>query len=470
MTISEFWDRNSNYFINYYPNERNIYKSAAQSFYTTGIILYDSERVEKIVNALFSYHLNDKLYILTDAQKYTQAQIDLLKQTPEGKISDITKFFKTTNPTDGPDKHRLQIVYVPQGISIIPLISEFPELKHVSMALQLHQKHKVRVFENIPGKNYTIFTTDISYQFYAMVLAATLTMFTDLFSNKEELIPIMEQRLNGNEEGFIAEVNKYFEKHQIFEKVKFEKLKKIFEQKEQQRLLGLENLALSTENHLNGLLQDYRNTFEDWQKTKREITAEKLNPKKDFTEIIEYLSQHKSIKIDQRTFNTSHLIIRITTPIEYYEADVAKTMLEKRSIPERLKKLLWETFVENKYRIISESVIDFALTNSTFTALSGDYSSNQLPHPHLASFNCFGNNKPIITKALMTNDYISAIEQTVATCKNLNFYDSAVIDKLIQIIERYYNIACFEDTKTQERISYQKYKILLEKQKKDETD
>ena len=53
------------------------------------------------------------------------------------------------------------------------------------------------------------------------------------------------------------------------------------------------------------------------------------------------------------------------------------------------------------------------------------------PNPHIDEFECMGNYKRTINEALARRDYITALEQCVASAKSLNLHDSAVIGRFI---------------------------------------
>ena len=54
-----------------------------------------------------------------------------------------------------------------------------------------------------------------------------------------------------------------------------------------------------------------------------------------------------------------------------------------------------------------------------------------MPNTHIDRFSCMGSYQNTINRMLKENDYISAIEQCVASCKSLNFADSTVMSEFM---------------------------------------
>ena len=58
-----------------------------------------------------------------------------------------------------------------------------------------------------------------------------------------------------------------------------------------------------------------------------------------------------------------------------------------------------------------------------------------LPHPHIMRFHCFGNHGTAVREAAETGNYLGAIEQITQAVMNLNFYDSCVINEMLQNLD-----------------------------------
>ena len=104
---------------------------------------------------------------------------------------------------------------------------------------------------------------------------------------------------------------------------------------------------------------------------------------------------------------------------------------------EKMKKLMTEIFVseEPRLRIRVCASYRFDLNGSVapnghrdFGAEYGDY----LPNPHINDYNCMCNYTTTINRLLRNHDYIGALEQCVASCKSLNWGDSAVMTSFMR--------------------------------------
>ena len=103
----------------------------------------------------------------------------------------------------------------------------------------------------------------------------------------------------------------------------------------------------------------------------------------------------------------------------------------------KMKKLMTEIFVseEPRLRIRVCASYRFDLNGSVapnghrgFWRGYGDY----LPNPHINDYNCMGNYTTTINRLLRNHDYIGALEQCVASCKSLNWGDSAVMTSFMR--------------------------------------
>jgi hypothetical protein len=97
--------------------------------------------------------------------------------------------------------------------------------------------------------------------------------------------------------------------------------------------------------------------------------------------------------------------------------------------------------------------------------------SENIPQPHWHYYGCWGNNKTPITQALRNENYIGAIEQLIASAKNLNWADPPVIDTLrSKLTGSYTRLRTIKDLSTGEFISYEVACDIINKIKGEKTN
>ncbi len=101
-----------------------------------------------------------------------------------------------------------------------------------------------------------------------------------------------------------------------------------------------------------------------------------------------------------------------------------------------MKRLLWEIFVSEKPRLKIKfcAAYEFCMDRNV-TVLEDYFFSNEfsdcMPNPHLQFHGCLGGHRQVINMCLQQRDYIGALEQCIASCKNLAWGDYTVMKKFI---------------------------------------
>jgi hypothetical protein len=111
---------------------------------------------------------------------------------------------------------------------------------------------------------------------------------------------------------------------------------------------------------------------------------------------------------------------------------------------EHLYRAIFETG-EYKLRICAAYRADMRnyikpLQDYTFPPESRDY----LPNPHIQRYGCIGGYATRFAEYMLNRDYIGAIDQAAVSARNLNFYDSAVMEAFACALA-HTGIKCIED-------------------------
>lgn len=166
------------------------------------------------------------------------------------------------------------------------------------------------------------------------------------------------------------------------------------------------------------------------------LIATKMNKTGD-DELYNFFKSHKQIEIEQ--IETSKIRYSITDYLEYYDEDEVKMLFKKSSSHLRYYGdsftlgVIWGIFVKHIGKLRVKGAFDLSSSNE----LRGRTKYNEeieacntvLPHPHLYFHECLGDNSRYINDALRTGDIESAVEQTIAVVKNINFTDTTVIEE-----------------------------------------
>lgn len=192
------------------------------------------------------------------------------------------------------------------------------------------------------------------------------------------------------------------------------------------------------------------------------------NEDQKIKDLQEYIRKCKDkiayIKADS---NLLYLVYR--TPLMFFEEDLLKPYFQStRSnvvtcAAAWKQQLLKDLFMNKKYTLQIESSIMLDLTNKSFryvpiNNLVTTDSMQGIPNPHHLYYNCWGDNQPIIHRALQEGDYLQAILTAFAAMAGLNLSDTAVLEKFVRDeFVSYNNIPCLTNNETGEVITIANY-------------
>lgn len=102
------------------------------------------------------------------------------------------------------------------------------------------------------------------------------------------------------------------------------------------------------------------------------------------------------------------------------------------------KNVVDKIFVTREYVVYFAQGVDFRMPPGEamlVTVYTDDETRDEqnlyIPNPHLERFNCWGENGPLINKALAAGDYLTAFEQVRSAIAGLSLYDTAVMDAFV---------------------------------------
>lgn len=119
----------------------------------------------------------------------------------------------------------------------------------------------------------------------------------------------------------------------------------------------------------------------------------------------------------------------------------------------KIKRLMTEIFLSETPRLRIKFCAAYYIRLNGGVYANGRHSFgceffDAMPNPHIDAYTCMGNYRKSINTLLQNHDYISAIEQCIASCKSLNWGDSTVMNQFMAaMLDRNdydYNNRCIE--------------------------
>lgn len=163
------------------------------------------------------------------------------------------------------------------------------------------------------------------------------------------------------------------------------------------------------------------------------------------SEIMEYFLCNRRLVLTG--MSDTEMYFSVKDYLDYFDRDMAERVINNRdsyvydrgngrtrtdAAVEKMKKLMTELFVSESPRLRVRVCAAYKFNlNGSVHAQSGDFSdceyNGYLPNPHINRYHCMGNYIRTINDLLKSRNYIGAVEQCIASCKSLNFGDSAVM-------------------------------------------
>lgn len=163
------------------------------------------------------------------------------------------------------------------------------------------------------------------------------------------------------------------------------------------------------------------------------------------SEIMEYFLCNNRLVLN-RVSNTD-MYFSVKDYLEYFDRDMAERTINNRNsfiyrpdggaghaaeASKKMQKLMREIFVSENPRMRIRFCASYMFNlNGNVSPLTGDFSDytfdGYMPNTHIDRYHCMGNYSRTINELLRKRNYIGAIEQCIASCKSLNFGDSAVM-------------------------------------------
>lgn len=158
------------------------------------------------------------------------------------------------------------------------------------------------------------------------------------------------------------------------------------------------------------------------------------------SELMDYFLCNRKLYLEN--VSESAMSFSVRDYLDYFDEDAAKTYIgnkggyfysrcNRQMTVEDMEKLLNAIFIDQTLRIRFCAAYQFDL-RGTVAACSSHHFGTEFneyrPNPHIDEYSCMGNYKRVINNALAKRDYITALEQCIASAKSLNFHDLTVME------------------------------------------
>ena len=335
----------------------------------------------------------------------------------------------------------LEIIHISGGSANMNEMTREHEIKAASIALQRSSQHKIRVIQKNPNR-VTILTNVYNWELYYKILSLIPKVFEHVYPNTSQELKVMLKALReDNHTEFCRAWNAWEARTNIVESRKIKQLQRLFASEQQKHINNLKNSIAATESQITSWeenIRQYLQQREQYLMTLHGFENQEVNSEK-IQELLDYLDSNKSI-VDHAT-NGESLFVTSRAPIKYVDLDALNTIfLSKRAnplLPERernLYNLYEEAFVKGHYEVWTAAKNQFHIPKREVYSDTRFDSRPLYKHPHLGGFDCWGNNKSHIQRALRDMDLIGAIEQANAAVMNLNVVDATVMGRFAQYI------------------------------------
>lgn len=162
------------------------------------------------------------------------------------------------------------------------------------------------------------------------------------------------------------------------------------------------------------------------------------------SELMEYFLCNRRLYLEDTSSTVLYFAVR--DYLSYFDEDAAQSYINNKNgyfyrscnssmTKDGMHKLLTAIFVDQTIRIRFCAAYYFDINGSVSADSHHHFNPSEFegyrPNPHIQEYACMGNYRRTINDALARRDYISALEQCIASAKSLNFHDSTVMNTFI---------------------------------------
>lgn len=368
------------------------------------------------------------------------------------------------------DKPSIKVVICVRGWTFLDAWAKehgYTFLNRETMYLQTNVNHRIRVYQK--NKHIFIITNEQTDVLNKRLFTAIPLFFKEDFTWTEELINYF-RNMETDKENCLEFIKKTIKNSKILENLKYERLLETITDLSNYTVLQHIQTKDRLESTIRGLEDQLKQYYLEHQKEQAFIAFYK--PEANMEDTTKYIYNNPYI-VDYFQYSQNYFIIAIEAPLEYIDVSAFKQMLKNpqsylyprwgetsplsyseltRNHPIEFVEFIKDLFLSNKYRVYTRAEIVLDLDRKEAKPLrrhSGLMSRRPrtwkleeraknnkdkciVPHMHIEYYDCWSGNKTNISKALLKNDLIGAIDICINTTKDINVNDSAVFGRFIK--------------------------------------
>ena len=159
---------------------------------------------------------------------------------------------------------------------------------------------------------------------------------------------------------------------------------------------------------------------------------------KEFMHMFTACRNLHEVELTQDGYN--RIWLHFVCPLINYDKELAEEWCKNTGNPfadSEVQDLMYKLLCSGKYTVLFDAVVLWDLCSNNITNY-GNYSYGAAPYlvqPHIMYYNCFGDNKHIITEQLTMRNFDIALDATDAALSSLNILDTAVLNKFISDVK-----------------------------------
>ena len=316
------------------------------------------------------------------------------------------------------------------------------------ISLFYQKSFRVICFINPNSKSVALFVDNLNLQKIHYLQAATLALFPWYFDPAKgvseielALVQSFRERNSDKYLSCIAEIAKQYDFESGRIRHMLADFETAYERRECEKVKGDISRIDSELNNLDSRIAEFLRKRNDL--CIRLLGLERRIEDGVESEIMEYFLCNRKLYLEMVDRNYMYFAVR--DYLSYFDEDAAQSYINRESgyfyqhcgssfTKEGMKKLLNAIFVEQTLKIRFCAAYRFELTGSVRPESNHEFGpefDGYKPNPHIQRYACMGNYTNPINKALQKRDYITALEQCIASAKSLNFHDSTVMEYFV---------------------------------------
>ena len=325
--------------------------------------------------------------------------------------------------------------------SFLKVRKGFVELEDLHVFVQ--KQANIRFYINVETRSVAIFVGGLNTRLWHFIQALTPRLFPWYFGEKPELSDAEKELIKSLTNKYAPDYQRLIEEFASKYDFRGKRIAKMiggFERKAKQKKLDMATREVRDCNQrIENNEREYRELLERREAAivKEDGLRYQVEHATDDSELVEYFVCNKHILPISVTDRTMEIIVDCT--LDNYDPDLYERMTNNKGSYlfvgynptaevfksfEARKKFLDAIFSDEplfQIKLRGYYKLDFAGSVSscqgyTFPEEYVDFLTN----PHLDIFACIGNNRAVIDRMLRNGDYITAIEQSISSAKNLN--------------------------------------------------